>query len=159
MLFLVLAAIGLVMLLVSVVFDGLLDVFDLDTPFLSGTAVAAFLSAFGLTGLLLPDEWGTPGVLAAAAVAGLVVGGGAGLGMRAMQNTQTDANVTAWNVVGTTGTVVSPIRVGAYGEVAVTVAGHRMKYNALADTDLPLGSSVAVVQSLSPSAVKVAPLV
>lgn len=159
MLFLVLAGIGLTLLLVTVVFDGVLDVFDLDTPFLSGTALAAFLSAFGLTGLLLPESWGTPGTLAAAAVAGLVVGGGAGLGMRAMQGSKTDANVSAWTVIGTTGTVVSPIKVGSYGEVAVTVAGHRMKYNALADTDLPLGSSIAVVQSLSPSAVKVAPLV
>ena len=159
MLFLVVAGIGLTFLLVSVVFDGLLDFFDLDTPFLSGTAIAAFLSAFGLTGMLLPDSWGTGGVVAAAAAAGVIVGGGAGLGMRAMQNTKTDANVSAANVVWSNGTVVSPIRAGSYGEVAVTVAGHRMKYNALADTDIPLGAAVTVTQTLSPSAVKVAPLI
>ena len=157
MLFLVVAGIGLTLLLISVVFDGVLDLFDLDTPFLSGTAVAAFLSAFGLTGMLLPDSWGTAGVLGAAAVAGLAVGAGAGAGVRAMQNTPTDANVSAANVVSAQGTVVSPIRAGSYGEVAVTVAGHRMKYNALADTDIALGTAVTVTQSLSPSAVKVAP--
>lgn len=159
MLYLVLAGIGLVLLVVSVFFDGLLDVFDFDTPFLSGTALAAFLAGFGLTGLLIPDSWGAWGAIAAATAAGLLIAAGVGLGVRAMKNTPTDANVSAATVVGSFGTVVSPIKSGSYGEVRVTVAGHPMKYNALADADLSIGTRVQVTHSLSGSAVKVEPAV
>ncbi|MET0467789.1 MAG: hypothetical protein ABW075_11695 [Aeromicrobium sp.] len=158
MLFLVVAVIGLALLAVSVVFDGLLDFFDLDTPFLSGTALAAFLAGFGLTGMLIPDSWGTAGVLAAAGVAGLLVAGIAGFGIAAMKNTRTDANISGMNVLGADGYVITPILAGQYGEVAVTVAGHRVKYNALSDEDLARGTHVAVVASLSGSSVRVAAL-
>jgi membrane protein implicated in regulation of membrane protease activity len=157
-LFTVLAVTGLLLLLVSVLFDGLLDIFDLDSPFLSGTALAAFLSGFGFTGMLIPESWGTAGVLAAAAVAGLALAAGAGLGIKAMKNTQTDANVSASNVVGSIGTVTSPILVGQYGEVSVTVVGHRMKYNALADEAIARGTSVMVTEQLSGSSVRVSAL-
>jgi hypothetical protein len=60
--------------------------------------------------------------------------------------------------VGATGTVISPVPVGGYGEVRLRVAGQPMKFHARADRPLALGTEVFVIEVPTPTSVLVEPL-
>ncbi|MFI5763157.1 hypothetical protein [Streptomyces sp. NPDC051563] len=162
-LFLGLGTTGIVLLAFSLVFDGLLEgVFDgaLDGLFdgwLSLPVVAGFVSMLGFTGAIVLGSTGLgPG---AAAAAGSAAGAGAGwLAWRLSRSLMRDHSGAAprgEELVGSAGTVVTPIPAEGYGEVLLRLAGQPVKYAATADGPLARGSEVWVTAAPSPTSVAV----
>jgi membrane protein implicated in regulation of membrane protease activity len=167
--FLAIGGIGLVLLIASLLlgdlFDGALgSVLDgvnlgaLDAGWLSGAAVSGFLAAFGFVGALVAGPAGTLPAVLAGLGAGVVVAGFAGWLTRALTRAGTDVTPNATTVIGCRGTVVSPVPSEGFGEVSVVVAGHLSKYHARCSEPLPMGRPVVVVGVLSPTAVRVEPV-
>lgn len=156
MLYLTLAVIGLVILLVTIIFDDFLDFLGFDSPFLSGLSIGAFLAGFGFAGPLVPQSWTTGGTALVALAVGASLAIIAGLASKTLRDSPTDANISSTTVMGSRGSVITEIVDGSYGQVIVNVAGHTNKYAAKADTPLAAGTPVEVVAILSASSVRVA---
>lgn len=138
------------------IFDGLLDVLSLGDDGVVVPAFGAFVSAFGIGGLVassLTDRRGA--VLLAGAVTGVVVGFVAARLARAVAHMPSDATPSSSHLTGRTGKVVTPVRPEGAGEVIVTIGGQPMKLTARSHQDLPTGTTVVVVEVLSPSSVRV----
>jgi membrane protein implicated in regulation of membrane protease activity len=130
---------------------------------LSLPVIAGFLGAFGFGGAivesLLPNRGGT-GLLVAVVVgllAAVPTGWLAGRLVNAAMNMSTDATLTSNDLVGTVGVVITPVPVGGYGEVRLSVAGQQIKFNARADQPLALGTRVFVIEVPTPTSVLVEP--
>ncbi|WP_116452038.1 hypothetical protein [Blastococcus litoris] len=164
--FLVVGALGLLVLLVSLFVGeigelGLGDV-DADGPF-SVPAIAALLGGIGFGGAaavsLLPD--GLPDAAAAllALAAGLVVAVPLAWGAirltRALKDMPTQATLTRDDLAGTQGVVVSAVPSAGFGEVRLALAGQHLKFAARSDLPLPAGTPVYVVEALSDTSVHV----
>ncbi len=161
--FLVIGGAGVAVLAVSLLIGDLVNLGhpDVDGPF-SLPAVAGFAGAFGFAGAVAAERVArhtTAG--SAAALAGVLVGllaavPTAWLAMRlsrAASSMRTDATPTRSDLVGTTGTVVTPIPADGYGEVRVTLAGQPVKVNARADRPIACGAHVFVVEAPTPTSV------
>ncbi len=161
LLFLTIGVIGLVALAASALFDDILDgVFGLDIPFLSGHAIAAAAAMFGFVAYLADNAgWGTAATLGTSAAVGILVGGMLGQVVRVLQRDNTDETPSSSTIVGTLGYVTAAITPGQYGQVALTLSGHPMRYSALADQPIAAGTPVEVAASLSSTAVRVVPAV
>jgi hypothetical protein len=159
LLFLLIGVIGLVVLAASAIFGDLLDgLGGLDVPFLSGHALAAAVAMFGFVAYLTDNAgWGTVATLGVAAVVGILVGGILGQVVRVLQNGDTDDTPSSSSIVGTRGHVTAAIAPGSYGQISVTLAGHPMRYSAMADEPIAAGAPVEVAASLSPTSVHVVP--
>lgn len=163
--FIVIGAIGLVLLLASLllgeVFDGLLGAFEIDTGgggIFSGPVLGAFLASFGFGAALIMFATGvgaTAGALGGLA-SGFVLGGLSLLMMRSLVNMPTDETVTTRGIEGSPAIVITPIPGEGYGEVTVRHHGEQRKYNARAGEPIPAGAQVWVTAVLSTSAVLVA---
>jgi membrane protein implicated in regulation of membrane protease activity len=161
--FLVIGAIGLVVLLLSL-FVGEFDLGlgDADGPF-SVPALAALLGGIGFGGAaatsLLPQD--LPDAVAAllALAVGLVVAvplaWGAVRLSRALTDMPTEPTLTRHSLVGAQGVVVSAVPSPGYGEVRLALAGQLLKYSARSDVPLPTGTPVYVVEAISETAVEV----
>jgi membrane protein implicated in regulation of membrane protease activity len=130
---------------------------------LSLPVIAGFLGAFGFGGAivesLLPDQGGA-GLLIAVVVgllAAVPAGWLAGRLVNAAMNMSTDATLSSNDLVGTVGVVITPVPVGGYGEVRLSVAGQQLKFNARADQPLALGTRVFVIEVPTPTSVLVEP--
>jgi membrane protein implicated in regulation of membrane protease activity len=159
LLFLTIGVVGLVVLAASAVFGDLLDgVAGLDVPFLSGHAIAAAVAMFGFVAYLTDAAgWGTGPTLGVAVVVGVLVGGVLGQVVRVLQRDDSDDTPSSSSIVGTRGYVTAAIAPGQYGQIAVTLAGHPMRYAAKADEPIPSGAPVEVAASLSSTSVHVVP--
>ena len=155
--FVVIGAIGAVLLVSTLLFDDVIDELIPGLAFVSGPVIGAFLAAFGLFGWFLDDGVDTPTAVAVAAA----IGGGALFGgltfrfTRALMDQPTDATPTTASLVGKPGKVVTPIRAGGLGEVLVTLGGAATKYTATADDDVAVGTAVVVIAVESPTKVRV----
>jgi hypothetical protein len=160
--FLVIGAVGVVVLAVSLLLGDLLGLGhgDVDGPF-SVPAVAGFVGAFGFVGLILaalvPGGTGAEaGVGAAGGLLAAVPTGWLAIRLtRALAGMPTDATLTSGDLIGATGVVITPIRAGGYGEVSLAVSGQRLKYNARADAPLAAGTPVLVIETPSATSVVV----
>lgn len=153
----ILGLLGLTLLLVSMIFDGILDAFDGD-GLLSAPAIAAFITTLGFVGALATGAGA--GVLlatSAGAVSGIGIGFLASLLARSAQNMNTDATPSAASFVGLNGSVVTAIPDAGFGEVSLRVGGQPVKVSARAEQAIPSGSTVKVVLVLSPTSVVVTP--
>lgn len=160
--FLVVGALGVAVLLLSLVVGEFGDLGDADGPF-SVPALAALLGGVGFGGAaaatLLPD--GLPD----AARAGLALAAGLLLAVplawaavrlsRGLRDMPTAETLTRSHLVGTQGVVVSAVPSPGYGEVRLVLAGQQLKFAARSDTPLPAGTPVYVVEALSETAVHV----
>ena len=163
--FLGLGIAGLVLLVLSLVFDGVLEgVLDsigggLD-GFLSLPVIAGFVSALGFTGAITPGVTGAGAGVATGA--GVVAGGVAGwVTWRFSQALLHDGAAPAprgEDLAGTSGSVVTAIPAGGYGEVLLYLAGQPVKYAAKAATPVTRGTEVWVDSVLSPTSVSVRPV-
>jgi membrane protein implicated in regulation of membrane protease activity len=72
-------------------------------------------------------------------------------------NMSTDATLTSHDLIGTVGVVITPVPVGGYGEVRLSVAGQQIKFNARSDQPLALGTRVFVIEVPTPTSVLVEP--
>ncbi|MFF9013001.1 hypothetical protein ACF09C_08495 [Streptomyces sp. NPDC014870] len=160
--FLGLGIAGLVLLVLSLVFDGVLEgVLDgiggtLD-GLLSLPVIAGFVSALGFTGAIV---LGTTGAGAGVATgAGLVAGGIVGWVTwrfsRALLRDGAAPAPRGDDLTGTSGTVVTAIPAGSYGEVLLYLAGQPVKYAAKSAAPVPRGAEVWVESVLSATSVSV----
>lgn len=161
LLFIVIACIGALLLGVALVFDDVLEGLIPENDWLSLSALATFLVAFGFGAYIVDSRTGLPTAVA------VVVGICAGLALavvalrwsRSLSNMTTDATPAASDLVGCDGHVVTPILPGSTGEVLVRLGGQPMKLTAVTgdhQTDqLDRDTPVAVVRVLSPTRVEV----
>ena len=148
--FVIVGAVGLVVLLVSVVFDALLDLAD---GTVSGASLGAGAVGFGAIGAIvtangLPTVW----AYALSIVFGALVMFAIGKFVARLKETEDGA---PRDLVGLTGTVTSAVGPGR-GEVSLddpTILERRL---AFADVEIPEGTRVVVTQAAG-TRVKVAP--
>ena len=157
--FLVIGALGLGILVTSLVVGDLLDLPDgFGGDVLSTAAIAGFLAAFGFGAALGLDALGTAAASVVGVGAGVAAGGLAGWLTKALSADRTDPTPRPVDLVGLRGTVVSAVPSEGYGEVSIVVRGHLTKLNARSEEPLAAGTAVTVTSSLSPTSVVVAPL-
>ncbi|MEU9398820.1 hypothetical protein [Streptomyces sp. SID4985] len=157
---------GVVLLVLSLIFDGLLEgVLDgaldgLLDGWLSLPVVAGFLAMTGFGAVLAQS---VTGVGPAGATA---IGAAAGVGLawptyrfsRALMRDRTAAAPTRDDVIGTSGSVVTAIPAGGYGEVLLQLGGHRVKFAARSAVPVARGAEVWVEATPSPTSVLVRPV-
>ncbi|MFF0480262.1 hypothetical protein ACWENA_10460 [Streptomyces sp. NPDC004779] len=155
---------GLLLLVLSLVFDGVLEgLFDgfggLD-GLLSLPVVAGFLSALGLTGAVVLGTTGTGAGTAAGAgaVAGVGVGWVTWRFSRALLRDTTAPAPRGEDLTGSSGSVVTAVPADGYGEVLLYLAGQPVKYAAKASEPVPRGTEVWVESVLSATSVHVRPV-
>ncbi|MEV0220027.1 hypothetical protein [Streptomyces sp. NPDC050704] len=167
-LFLGLGIAGLVVLVLALVFDGILEglfggagVLDgLFDGLLSLPVVAGFVSMLGFGGAIV---LGTTGLGAGPATA-VGVGAGAAAGWltwrfsRALMRDEPAATPRGTDLVGSAGSVVTPIPADGYGEVLVYLAGQPLKLAAKSPQPVARGAEIWVEESLSPTSVAVRPI-
>ncbi|SCK24132.1 hypothetical protein H181DRAFT_01825 [Streptomyces sp. WMMB 714] len=162
--FLALGIAGVVVLALSLIFDGVLDgLFDgvgaMD-GLLSLPVLAGFTSMLGFSGALVLGA--TDLGAGAASAAGVCAGGLAGWGTwrfsRALMSGSSAAVPRGDDMVGVTGCVVTPVPADGYGEVLLSVAGQPVKLSARSATPLGRDTEVWVDASLSPTSVSVRPV-
>ena len=159
--FVIIGAVGVGIVVVSLLFGDFLDgIFDLDLGdvgdgLLSTPVIGAFLAAFGAGGALLLQlkTASVPFAVAGGIGSGIVLGGATFGLVRALMHMPTDATPKTSDLVGSIGTVVTPIPDGGLGEITVVSAGQRIKLSARADTPIAHGTSIVVVAVTSPTSV------
>ncbi|MBD0711819.1 MULTISPECIES: hypothetical protein [unclassified Streptomyces] len=152
---------GLVVLALSLVFDGLLESLGggLD-GFLSLPVIAGFVSALGFTGAIVTGATGA-GVLVATLVgvaAGVLAGWSTWWFGRTLIRDGDAPAPRGEDLTGTSGAVVTAIPAEGYGEVLLYLAGQPVKYAAKSATPVARGSRVWVDAVLSPTSVTVRPV-
>lgn len=164
--FLVIGALGLLVLLISLFVGelgdlGLGDV-DADGPF-SVPAIAALLGGVGFGGAAatsvlpgdLPDVVTALLALAVGLAVAVPLAWGAVRISRALKDMPTQPTLTRHHLAGAQGVVVSAVPSLGFGEVRLTLAGQQLKFSARSDMPLPTGTPVYVVEALSETAVQV----
>lgn len=158
--FLVIGIVGGVLLLVSLLLDGIFDAFDFGDGPLSLTTIAAFTAIFGFTSFASVGA-GMPTSAAAVvgALAGLVGGLAAWWLSRFIRSAESNTAVSGSDLVGAEGAVVLAIPAGGLGEVAVIRNGERISLSATAAAPVARGSAVRVIQTITSTSVRVEPIV
>ncbi|MFJ9622656.1 hypothetical protein [Streptomyces sp. NPDC101181] len=164
--FLGLGIAGIVLLVLSLIFDGLLEglldgvVDGLFDGLLSLPVIAGFLSMLGFGGAITLGTTGA-GPLGATAV-GTVAGAGAAWLTwklsKALMRDQTHTTPRASDLVGSPGSVVTAIPAGGYGEVLLRLGGQPVKYAARSAGPVARGTEVWVEETLSTTSVAVRPV-
>ncbi|HHU08444.1 MAG TPA: DUF4175 domain-containing protein [Intrasporangiaceae bacterium] len=154
-LFLIIGGVGVVLLLITLVRDGVLDILG---DVISGPAVAAFLTAFGFGGALALNAGASTGL---AVVVGLVLGAIIGLGAGFVRTRLTkggdEADGRTGGLVGRDATVVTDIPAGGFGTVSIVASGHVTTLNARSGEPVAAGTPVVISAVLSPTSVAVEP--
>ncbi|MCP3423216.1 hypothetical protein [Nocardioides pinisoli] len=159
--FLVVGAVGVVLLLVALVVGDVLDgaLEGLSAGFFSTEALAGFLGALGFGGAIALETTGSTSI---AVVVGLVLGVLLGwLAARASRFLHGDGEgdtVRTSDMLERIGSVVSAIPEGGFGVVSLSVGGHITRLNARSSVAVAAGTRVSVTQVISPTAVQVEPL-
>ncbi|APE24587.1 MULTISPECIES: hypothetical protein [Streptomyces] len=156
---------GLIVLALSLVFDGFLEsvggAFDgfLD-GFLSLPVIAGFVSALGFAGAIATGAAGAGAVTATltGVAAGALVGWLTWRFSRALLRDGDASAPRGEDLTGTSGAVVTAIPAGGYGEVLLYLAGQPVKYAAKSAVPVERGSEVWVESVLSPTSVTVRPV-
>lgn len=157
------AALAVILLLITTLAGGLLDgpleSVDFTGGYLTSTAVLAFLAAFGLGGALTMSTTGAGPLVASTAGlgAGVVVGAAAGAVTGALAHGPTAHQVSDKDYVGCPATVTTSIPDAGLGQVHTTVAGHTTVLAARSAQPVPAGTPVTIVAVLSPGTVRVTP--
>lgn len=159
--FLLLGIIGAVLLLISLLLDGLFDFFDFGDGPLSLTTIAAFTTIFGFTAFgLVGAGLGTPLAALLGALAGVLGGLVAWWLARVMRNAESNTSVTSSELRGLEGLVVLEIPGGpGFGEVALSRYGERVSLSASAEHRIARGTRVRIVETLTPTSVLVTEVV
>ena len=166
--FLGLGIVGVVLLLLSLVFDGVLeglfggvDVLDgLFEGWLSLPVIAGFVSMLGFSGVIVMGTtgFGAAGATAIGVPAGAATGWLAYRLSRALLNDRTGAAPRDDDLIGASGSVVTAIPADGYGEVLVHRAGQPVKLAAKSPVPVARGAEIWVEEALSQTAVSVRPV-
>jgi hypothetical protein len=163
--FIVIGAVGLAIVLMSLVLGEVLDgvfealEFDGGAGLFSGPVIGSFLAAFGFGAALVMYTAGTGAAIGALGGlgSGLVIGGVTVALTRFFINMPTDEPVRVTELVGERATVVTPIPEAGLGEVTLVFRGQMLKLSARADGPMAAGRPVVVTAVTSPSSVLVRP--
>ncbi|WP_416978179.1 hypothetical protein [Streptomyces sp. T028] len=156
--FLGLGIVGVVLLALSLVFDGVLEgLFD---GLLSLPVIAGFVSMLGFAGAIAMGTTGvgTVGATAIGTPAGVVTGWLAYRLSRVLLRDRSGAAPRDDDLIGAPGSVVTAIPADGYGEVLVHLAGQLVKLAAKSPTPVARGADVWVEGTLSQTAVSVRPV-
>ncbi|KQY63894.1 MULTISPECIES: NfeD family protein [unclassified Nocardioides] len=155
--FLLIGAVGIALLLFSLIVGDLLDgLLDFGGDLFSGAAMAGFLGAFGFGGAISYAQSDNMGLsIGVGLVAGLVVGAGAGWASYQLKQGGDEANVRTGDLTGQPATVISAIPENGYGEVSIVASGHITKLNARSEAPLAAGTPVTITAVLSATSVLV----
>lgn len=158
--FLLIGAIGVVLLLVTLVVGDLLDgVLDSLGGLFSTEAIAGFLGALGFGGALALALTGQTWVAwTVGLLAGVVLALAAGWASRWLHRADHTGTVRTSDLIERKGTVVNPIPADGFGIVSLSVGGHLTRVNARSTEPIAAGTAVVVVGVLSPTSVSVVPL-
>ena len=164
--FLGLGIAGILMLALTLVFDGVLEGFldgvmdGLLDGLLSLPVVAGFVSMFGFSGAIVLGSTGLGAVVAipVGVVAGMVAGWLTWKLSRALMRDQTTVTPRADDLIGTSGSVVTAIPADGYGEVLVHLAGQPVKFAAKSAAPVQRGAEIWVEAALSSTSVTVRPV-
>ncbi|MBK0422323.1 hypothetical protein JD292_09580 [Leucobacter sp. CSA2] len=157
--FLIIGIVGGVLLLISLVLDGIFDAFDFGDGPLSLTTIAAFTSIFGFASFACVGAgMSTPLAAVVGALAGLVGGAAAFWLSKLIRGAESSTAVSSGDLVGVTGAVVLQIPEGGLGEVAVIRNGERISLSATADSAIPRGAAVRITHTVTSTSVRVAPV-
>ena len=160
--FLIIGGIGLVILMLALMlgdldlsgpFDGVLDndVFSIAT-------VSAFVGAFGFGGAIAQEIVGTLWfAIPIAVVMGVVFSWFTIWLTRKLKNSASGTSVNTKSLVGREARVITAVPTGGYGQVSLSVNGHRTMYSAKSSDEVPAGTSVWISGVLSATAVEVQP--
>lgn len=158
--FLVVGALGVVLLLVALLLGDVLDgAFEgLSAGFFT-EALAGFLGALGFGGAIALSVTGSTSVaVVVGLVLGVLLGWLAARASRFLHGTGETDTVRTSDMVEKIGTVVSAIPEDGFGVVSISVGGHLTRLNARSSVAVPAGTQVSVTQVISPTAVQVEPL-
>lgn len=146
-----------VSLLLGDLLDGVFDALDGGAGVLSTASIGAFCAAFGLTGAGVMLTTAAP--IGVAVVAGLLAGvllaALAARVTRFFRTSPTDRAPRGEDLIDAVGVVITAIPEIGYGEISLTVGGHRLKLNARSPEPVPSGGSVVVTEVISATAVRV----
>ncbi len=159
--FLVVGALGVVLLLVALVLGDVLDgaLEGLSSGLFSTEALAGFLGALGFGGAIALELTGsTPLAVVIGLVLGVVIGALAAKASAFLHGSGETDTVRTADMVEKIGSVVSAIPEDGFGTVSISVAGHLTRLNARSSVAVPAGTQVSVTQVISPTAVQVEPL-
>lgn len=157
--FLAIGIVGGVLLILSLVLDGVFESFAFGDGPLSLTTIAAFTSIFGFTAFAsVGAGMDAPVAAVVGAVVGLLGGAAAWWLSRLIRSAESSTAVSEDDLIGLEGAVVLAIPESGLGEVALTVHGERVLRSAAADAPLARGVSVRVAQSLTATSVRVEPV-
>ena len=155
--FLVIGIIGIVLLIISFLIDGIFEALDFGDGPLSLTTLAAFGALFGFVGYTVVAAGGTP-LIAAFAGAGVGVLGGIGAFFlsRSFKNSTSSASIASEGLAGEEAYVTLRIPGGEnLGEIAFSRGGHRYTFSARAEESITIGSKVTVLATITDSSVMV----
>lgn len=155
--YVVLSVVGVVLLLVSVFFDGVIDgLLEAGPEWLTGVSIGAFLAVLGMTGLFCTSVGLSATVTAiVASVTAFAVAAVANVvALKVMRSGSAEA-LTADDLVGLEGTSILGAAAGALGEVMLTVRGHPLKVNGRCSEAVSAGDRVRVVAATSITSVMV----
>lgn len=157
--FLIIGIIGALLLIISVVLDGIFEVFDFGDGPLSLTTIAAFTAIFGFSAFAMVGAGATPSIAGVVgAVAGAAGGAVAWWLSRLIRSAESNMSVSSEELVGAEASVVLAIPAGGLGEVALVRHGERVSLSATAAGPIPRGTRVRVVQTITATSVLVEPV-
>ena len=160
--FIVTAAIGFVLLLVFLIFDGVLDAVHVDftgSGVFSGASLGGLLTGLGCGGIIGTSQgWAfLPSLLLGVAV-GLAIAAVAVTLYRLLRKAETPQEEFSLDkLVGTSGVVTASAQPGSRGLVQLTYLGSPRTVAFMAAVPLTSGESVTVTEVVGPEVVNVIP--
>lgn len=158
--FLTIGVIGLIVLIIASILDGVFDAFDIGDGPLSLTTISLFASTFGFVG------WTSVGFGASevsAALIGAIVAFAVAIGSWGLslifKKAASTSSISTESLVGEKGTLTLGIREGSAGELSYSHSGSRHDYIAYADEPIPAGTVVQIISIRSGNSVQVARVV
>lgn len=161
--FLIIGAVGIVILLASLLLGDLADAFShLDAiggEYVSTAVIAAFIGALGFGGALALGITGSTGwAVGAGCGAGVLFGAGASWFTRVLKGSGSSYTPAGSQLIGAEAHVISAIPADAMGQIRLSVHGHLLTLNARCEVPVEAGQRVWISGTLSPTAVEVSPV-
>ncbi|MDR0284196.1 MAG: hypothetical protein LBI33_04805 [Propionibacteriaceae bacterium] len=160
--FIVTAAVGLILLLVFLIFDGILDAVHVDftgSGVFSGASLGGLLTGIGCGGIIGESQgWPFIGSIALGVLIGLAIASVAVVLYRLLRKAEAaQEDFSLDRLVGTTGLVTAGAQPGSRGLVQVTYLGSPRTVSFSADVTIATGDAVVVSAVLGPDVLSVVP--
>lgn len=154
----IIAIVALIFLVVSAVLDGIFDALTVDAfdGGIGPVSISAFFVIFGFAGWYLGNNtgWSNPLVLGVATFAGALIFVPVAMMTKFLAKSESGV-VRNDALIGGVGTVLTDIKVGAYGQVRINHSGHLATMTATASEEISSPTPVRVVSVTPPSIIHV----